>query len=629
MSNDLDLYVRIAADSARYNAALGVAGRETKHFSELAKAHLGALKGALAEVGLQVGALAFAMNGLKQAGGMETAMNDVASNIKKSTTSAAELATQLKDVKKTAIDVAKVTPFKAQEIVGIQDALLKAGLDQNAIKGKDGAAMAAAQLSALTNLDPTLVGDSLARLGSMFQLKNDAYDDAAESLVRGEAASPGKLQEILQSQKMFGTTANMLGVGFNDSVALAAMMTPLGDSAGSSLNNFLLNTTGNTKAAREAMAKAGLGHGKGDKFKSAYYENGKFIGAERAAELTRKKLLAIKDDTKRMDIARDIFGEEGMRAAMQMVSATTDKTFSGIKTQMDEAIGREEKMAIKMQGFEMSTKAAAGTVQTSFALAFDPFLDDLAKAAQGVNDLAGDLNKSMMDNPEQVANWGNLALGAIGAGGLLAVLSGKGRSAVGGAVGSAASLAGNVAAGKVLQEAAGVTPVYVVNMPSGGPGSGLPDLPGAPKPGAKPSVSLPRDLGPIGNGMAKAGEVVVKAGTVAGQVLPWIARVAPYAAAFGTGYAVGEGIYKASEGTPAGDALIDGLGGLTAKVLAFFGNENASQAVALTEKLRQTEIKGTVSVTVQTAPGVHASVTSQPANRNTTLPVGRTMDGVR
>lgn len=773
MNNGLDLYVRIAADTARYNAGIGAASQQTRQFSEMARAQMGALKGVLAEVGMQVGAVAFAMNGVRQAATMETALNDVASNIKKSTTSAAELNAQMREVKQTAIDVAKVTPFAATDIVQIQDSLLKAGLDQQAVKGREGAAMAAAQLSALTKLDPALVGDSLARLGSMFQLKNDAYDDAAESLVRGEAASPGKLQEILYSQRMFGTTANMLGVGFNDSVALSAMMTPLGEMAGSSLNNFLLNTAGNSKAAKKAMAQVGLGSGKGDQFKSAYFENGKFIGAERATELTRKTLGKIKDDAKRMDIARDIFGEEGMRAAMQMVQATTDKTFRGIKSQMDEAIGREEKMAIKMAGFEASAKSAAGTVQTSFALAFEPFMDDLAKAAQGVNDLAGDLNKLFMAQPEKVTPggvlspfaWlmdskengglgmtgGEVGIAALVTGGLMAALpaarllssgkaggaAGAAAGAIGGALGSAANLAGGVAVGKVLQEAAGITPVFVVNMPSGGLGgeNGLPDLPGAPKPAAAgaagaAAAGLTSKL-KTGYAMAKVLDLkdFLKLGVAATGTTAAGVTVAG-AAGYGFGTLVDKGItagltalndgkerslgtwlyelthdkpdFLAQTPLPAGvppaaanpkppapavvvpkppapvvvapkplvatppvhkplvpvsappvavtPALLAPAQTATAsphevsrsmeRVLTLMGNQNTQQmtaiakqssesAQAMIKRIRDTEIKGSIDVKVHSAPGVQTTVSSKPANAQTNLNVGRTMDGVR
>ena len=57
------------------------------------------------------------MKGLKVAGGLESAMLNVEGNIKKATTSASELTRQLQEVRDSARDISKITPFTQTEVV--------------------------------------------------------------------------------------------------------------------------------------------------------------------------------------------------------------------------------------------------------------------------------------------------------------------------------------------------------------------------------------------------------------------------------------------------------------------------------------------------------------------------------
>lgn len=142
--------------------------------------------------------------------------------------------------------------------------------------------------------------------------------------------------------------------------------------------------------------------------------------------------------------------------------------------------------------------------------------------------------------------------------------------------------------------------------------------------GRRPATSLGTK---IKTGLAMAGGLPLKDFVKLGPAaLGTTAAGVTVAGAAGYGIA---GIYKAAEGTKVGDVIVDVVGGGLTRLMAALGNEDAQRTMAMVNRIKDTEIKGTVSVTVQTAPGVQASVTSQPANRNTTLPVGRTMDGVR
>lgn len=161
-----------------------------------------------------------------------------------------------------------------------------------------------------------------------------------------------------------------------------------------------------------------------------------------------------------------------------------------------------------------------------------------------------------------------LALGTL----VTARFGGKLFSALAGKVGG---LGAGVATGKALEQATGIQPVFVVNWPTSMGGLGV-DIPGG-----------------------KAAEAVKEAVKKGGGTLGRIARAGKSAglvgAAGAAGYGAGTLLYDhAIAGTTVGDKIGEGV----AKVLAFFGNEDAKRAVAMTEKLQQTKVGGEIRIKV-------------------------------
>ena len=452
---------------------LGDAGKEVKRqFDLMEKSVTKGLK-ALAAAGYIKSHM---QPGVQAAADLQESMLSVEGNISKATMSAAELGRQLKAVRDTAVDVSKAAPFSAKEVVDIQNALLKAGVDPAAVTGKRGAAWAAAGLATLSGTDPANVGDMLARIGSQYNFQGGDYGPASDTLMRAEAASPGKLEEIMYSLKQFGATAKLLGVSFKDSATMAAAMAPLGLESGTAINRFILDSSGLTKHQREAMLKMGLARMHDGKFENLLYRNGKYIGLDAQVSMMRDKFANIKNDQVKVKLAHDIWGQEGMRAAL--MAGTGDDLFGNMKKEMSEALGIEERMEIRMRGFNMAAKAAAGTIQSTLATAFDPMLDKLTKGANLVNDIADSTGKWLSDHPGAT----KMASGTAATG--LALLSGYGilQLLKGGFHGSKVlkglvSAGSGIATGKAVQAATGVTPVYVTNWPAGGSaGSALSDI---------------------------------------------------------------------------------------------------------------------------------------------------------
>lgn len=402
--------------------------------------------------------------GIKAAADLEEAMNNVKGNIAQIGDKTEDLAAKLKQVRDTGREVSKVMPFSATEVVNIEGSLAKAGVDISAIAGPRGAAYAAAGLASVSGTDPNEVGDMLARIGKQYDFKPTEYKSAADLLMRGEAASPGNLQEVMYSLKQFGATAKLLHVSFKDSVTMAAAMAPLGLESGTAVNRFILDSSGLTKQQRESMIKLGLARMHSGKFENLLYQNGHYIGLDAQIKMMRGAFAKVPQDQVKVKLAHDIWGQEGMRAAL--MAGTGDNIFENMKTQMDQSLGLEDRMKIKMDGLNMAAKAAAGTIQTLLAQSFDPALSKATALANKVNDIADKGASNLSNHPDA-----NKAVAYAGAGVVAAAMGygiyQAGKSLLHGAalIKELAKNGGKKGVGKALLGAAGGTPVFVTNWP--------------------------------------------------------------------------------------------------------------------------------------------------------------------
>ena len=155
---------------------------------------------------------------------------------------------------------------------------------------------------------------------------------------------------------------------------------------------------------------------------------------------------------------------------------------------------------------------------------------------------------------------------------------------------SAGSVATGVAAGKALEAAAGVTPVFVTNWPTTlGAGDAVAGaLGGAGAAGA--AARAARVFGGWRAAIALLATTPLKnIGTLG---MGGIAGAAGGVTAAGAaGYGVGSMIYSAIDET----SFADKLGGAIAKALAFFGNDGAREAV---EARNAAELNGTLKIEI-------------------------------
>lgn len=448
--------------------------------------------------------------GVQAAADMQTALLKVESNIASGAKNAADLNAQLREVKRTAIEVGNASPFSAEQVLEIENSLLKAGLKLSDVVGQSGAAFAATALAALSGVAPEQVGDDLAKAGGMFNIKGDQYGEAADWLTKIDDSAATSLPELMYGLNMSGASANALGISLKDTVTALGMLAPLGDRAGSSLDNFFKGTLGNSKDKRAVMKKYGLD----------FFENGRFIGMEKATDQLRAKMGRIKNEEERLTALIKLFGDEGGRAANQFVFA--EKSFGQLNDQAERALGLQAKMNIQQRGLNAQLEALKGTWKTTLASVFSPMLGTLTDAVAKANELAGALGKVADENPDLSAKVSGGAAAVVGAGALyslwhLAKGGLSGGKVIKGMFGKGVDTAAGVVKGKALEAAAGVTPVYVVNMPDGGLGlPNLPSVPGMPKKSGGAGLASRLKLLGLGAAPLLARAGVVGAGAAAG-----------------------------------------------------------------------------------------------------------------
>lgn len=333
----------------------------------------------------------------------------------------------------------------------------------------------------------------------------------------------------------------------------------------------------------------------------------------------KKQFDKLKTEAERDSFLNKAFGKADLDTLKGMRILLSGDTLGKVKTFSSEIAGAGGTLERDLPAAISNAVDQTGRLKAALREAADGF-------AQPINDTLSNVIKWGMDKKENgglALDGGDMLLGGAGlaAGTLLAARYGG--KAISGMLGKGGSLAGGVATGKALEEMAGVQSVYVVNMPDGGlsGGAGLPPGTGA---AVETAVSAANRFK---TGVAMAGGLPLKEFLTLGASA-WATAATGVLAAGAAGYGVGTVAYKAMEGTKAGNWIDENIGGGIAKVLAAFGNENAQQAVEITRKIEQTEIKGQIAVQVTTAPGVQATVTSTPGNKNTALPVGKTMAGV-
>lgn len=211
----------------------------------------------------------------------------------------------------------------------------------------------------------------------------------------------------------------------------------------------------------------------------------------------------------------------------------------------------------------------AGRLKTTLREAADGFAQPVLDAFTGATKFLLDKDKANLSGGQLLAGGGGIAALTY----LAARVGGK-------RLGKLFGIGGGVAAGKALEAAAGVTPVYVVGAAPGvfsGSGGAIGDILAGGLPGRAGSVArrIPKTFGGFRAGAGLFGSA--RLGTIATMGAGAIGTSGALVVGAGAiGGLIGTLIYDAIDDTSVGDAIGRGI----TNVLAAFGNDEAQQALA-------------------------------------------------
>jgi TP901 family phage tail tape measure protein len=489
MSNVMNLALQITAVDMlssvverikRSVLSLGPASNKVKHdFDTMTRSITTGLKA------IAVGSYALhkTMPGVRAAGDLQEAMIDVKLNLMEQGKAAKVLNAELATVRSTAIDISKVAPFGAQEVVGIQNTFLKAGLKLNDVTAKGGAAWAATALATISKEAPATIADAMVTMATPFNLKGGQFKDLANWVQKVDSASVTTIPELMEGMKYVSGTAAMMKVSWQDTtqaLGVIAQSGLRGSMGGTALNDFLIRLNGTSRETRKIMKAlnsylATKGGGKVEFFDQA----GKMKKLPVIINDLRGAMSKLNDHQK-MFVMEKIFGEQGARAAMALIKEG-EGSWENIGESIRKSVDLQDKMGERLTGFNANLKALAGTAKTTLAAIFDPLLAPLSKMLSMLNDVAAAIGKIASESPalSAIVSGGAIAVGAGAAGyGLFSLLRGgaagakvlKGMGGVKGILKGLGGTAAGIAEGKAVQAVTGVTPVFVTNWPAGGIG---------------------------------------------------------------------------------------------------------------------------------------------------------------
>lgn len=507
--------------------------------------------------------------GVAAAADLQTSMLDISRLLWDSHKGAGALNAELARMRSNAIDVSSRLPYSATDVANIQANLLQGGVSQKAILGKKGAAFSTAALAAVYHLDPASVAEDVAKIGHGFQLRGGEYGQLANSMAQISGKSPAILGELLYNMKRAAPGAHSLGISPRTTGLALADVSTLGAEAGSDLNQFFMRLSGASRHGRKALIESGI---------NVYNKQGHFIGFEKMLAELRQHFKGMSQERRMIQVGR-IFGSQGSYVANLLLN-TGNKSYDQIKEMSQHAATLQKQEQIWAKGLNANVQMLQGTSQSTLANIFQPMLPPLTKAVSLSNQLVSNIG-ALAGKHQTVAKglgYGAAGLAALAGGyGLFHLIKGgaKGLKVMRGLKGLG-GIAGGVATGEALKAAAGVTPVYVVNMPSGGlGGAGVAGETVAAEKGAAGMASRLKRL----RQLTKSGPAV---GELAGGGVVGAAKLAGGVVAAGTaGYALGTMINKGllqdknGKDTSVGRDIGEGV----AHVMAWFGDHSAQEAL--------------------------------------------------
>lgn len=575
---NLSLALRLYTDAARMLSGLVEGRRGVKGFTSFAKQEfeslrrvLGTVEGKLAGIGVTIGA---------------TQQIIASARLDKTLTQIGQTAgvgrDEIRGLRAELFGLAGETGQGVEDLREGFNSLIQSGLDwQESLSVIN----ATNKAMAVTGANAQVLASGLSVAGENFQFKLDKPGLALELLDKMVVAGRKGNAELENLSSIFarvGPNARGAGLGFDQTLAFIEGLSLLERQPErlATLADSTLRLFTNLRYARSAQAATGV---------RFFDEAGSRRDPVEVLREIRAQFRLLETDAQRAKFIGRAFGNTDLDTQRGMRSLLSGDLLDRIGGFTADIRGATGAIARDLPAAIANSVDQVGRLKAELREAADGFIQPFNRGlASGI--------KKALDKPEQggLGLSGGQLIGGAAAVGVGALLAGRfGGPLLKKLAGRLGGTAAGVAEGKALEAAAGVTPVFVVNMPGGGIlGGGAGISVGAGLPGTLRGGR--RILGGVRAGAAILGSVPLSMIPSLGAGA--LAASAGAAGAAGlAGYGVGTLISKTLiEGTKVGDAI----GRAITLAMSPF-SEAARDALAL--RAREREMEGTLKIEIDSA----------------------------
>ncbi|WP_165676091.1 phage tail tape measure protein, partial [Metapseudomonas otitidis] len=459
MSRNLELALRLTADATRFMAGMAKGEGGLRKLGSAAKRELDAVgnafrsvEGRLAQLGIGVSALAV--------GAQSANLDKDLVQLKLTAGATVEEMNRMRD-----------TLFSAQSATGQTVDELKGGVDALIAGGQSMAEATAtvrpmAETLAVAKTNADALAKAMGVAGKMFDIDLSQADQARlllDRMVVAGRAGNAELENLPDVFSRIGANAKESNLDINQTLALVETLSLVEPNAErlATLTDSTLRVFTNRKYMEDAAKATRV----------------QFFNADKSR---RDPLLVIEDIKKQYDKLKN--DKDRFRLISKAFGAADQDTQRGLKTLLDnQSLSRLDEILRDIKG-------AGGTIARDLPEAISNSVDQVGRLRGELRKAADDFARPVNDTLSGLIKWGldskdngGLGLsgndillgGAVGAAGIFGTAR-YGGKALKGLAGKLGGTAAGVATGKALEEMAGVTPVYVVNMPGDGLGGAGP-----------------------------------------------------------------------------------------------------------------------------------------------------------
>lgn len=581
-NRDLNLALRLSADSSRLMGGLAKGEAGLRKFGSAARREMdalgqfaGSVEGKLAQLGLGISAIA---------AGMQSARLD--KDLKQLQLTAGATAAQADVLRKSLLDAQIASGQGVDELKSGVDALVAGGLS---LGEATATVRPMAETLAVSKTNADALAKAMGVAATQFDIDLSKTEEARlllDKMVVAGRAGNAELENLPDIFARVGSNAKASNLSLDQTLALVETLSKVEPNAErlGTLTDSTLRVFTNANYMKEAQKATGV----------RFFDK---KGARRDA------LEVIKDIKGKYDK----LGTDAQR--FKFISAAFGKadqdTQRGLKTLLDgDSLSKLDKVFADVS-------SASGTIARDLPDAIGNAVDQTNRLKGALRQAADDFAKPINDALSGAIKWGmdskqngGLGLdgkdmllgGAVGAAGLFGAAR-YGGKAVSGLLGKLGGVGVGVATGKALEEAAGVQPVFVVNMPDSlGGAAGT-----AEKIASKAGELVdPKTFSKLKTTMALLGGAPLSAipSMGAGALATAGASVAAAGAAgYGVGTLISDYLLTSDGplGSETGAAIGESIGSAIAHILSPF-SEEARAAIAANQKA--TEVAGKIEIHV-------------------------------